>query len=129
MNLPDIRRIGVTAAADGLPLISRAVVHAGIVYLCGVTPDPVGDVREQTRQVLQRIDRLLQACGSDRSRLLTAQVWLSDMSLFEAHNQAWNEWVDAAAAPVRVCVGAPLWREGMLVEIMVTAALPAGQGA
>jgi enamine deaminase RidA (YjgF/YER057c/UK114 family) len=49
-------------------------------------------------------------------------VWLADMSLFEAHNAAWNAWVDRANPPARACVGAPLYRPGMLVEIMVTAA-------
>jgi enamine deaminase RidA (YjgF/YER057c/UK114 family) len=63
------------------------------------------------------------AAGTDKSRLLTAQVWLADMSLFEAHNAVWNEWVDRANPPARVCVRAELWRPQMLVEIMVTAAL------
>ena len=92
------------------------------VYLCGVTPDPVGDIRSQTKQVLERIDRLLAVAGSDKSKLLTAQVWLADMSLFEAHNAAWNAWVDRENPPVRACVRAELWQPGMLVEIMVTAA-------
>jgi enamine deaminase RidA (YjgF/YER057c/UK114 family) len=58
----------------------------------------------------------------DKSKLLTAQVWLSDMGLFEAHNVAWNEWVDRKNPPVRACVQANLWRPNLLVEIMVTAA-------
>lgn len=117
-----ITRHGITEGADGLPVISRVVVRGDTVYLCGVTPDPVGDIRTQTRQVLDRIDRLLQTAGTDRSRLLTAQVWLSDMRLFEAHNAVWNEWVDRQNPPVRACVQADLWRPNMLVEIMVTAA-------
>jgi len=116
-----IARYG-TVSAPGLPLISKAVAYGGIVSLCGVTPDPVGDITAQTRQVLERIDRLLAAAGTDKSKLLTAQVWLSDMSLFAAHNAAWNEWVDADNPPARVCVRAELWQPQMLVEIMVTAA-------
>ena len=116
--------IGIVPGTDGLPIISKAVVRNDTVYLCGVTPDPVGDIRTQTRQVLERIDRLLQTDGTDKSRLLTAQVWLSDMNLFEAHNAFWNEWVDPTHPPVRACVGAALWRPGMLVEIMVTAEKP-----
>ena len=116
-----ISRLGIIRDADGLPIICKVVVHDDIVYLCGVTPDPVGDVKVQTRQVLERIDRLLQAAGTDKSKLLTAQVWLSDMQHFADHNSAWNEWVDPDNPPVRACVGAPLWRSGMLVEIMVTA--------
>jgi enamine deaminase RidA (YjgF/YER057c/UK114 family) len=87
-----------------------------------VTPDPTGDIREQTKQVLDRIDRLLHTAGTDKSKLLTAQVWLSDMRLFEAHNAVWNEWVDSKNPPVRACVQAELWRPNLLVEIMVTAA-------
>jgi enamine deaminase RidA (YjgF/YER057c/UK114 family) len=59
--------------------------------------------------------------GTDKSKLLTAQVWLSDMRLFEAHNAAWNAWVDRENPPVRACVRADLVRPGLLVEIMVTA--------
>jgi len=118
---PAIARYGTVDAA-GLPVISKAVAYGGIVSLCGVTPEPVGDITAQTRQVLERIDRLLAAAGSDKSKLLTAQVWLSDMSLFEAHNAAWNEWVDKQNPPARVCVRAELWRPQLLVEIMVTAA-------
>jgi enamine deaminase RidA (YjgF/YER057c/UK114 family) len=109
-------------AALGLPVISRSVKHGGIVYLCGVTPDPAGSIAEQTRQVLRRIDRLLAAAGTNRSKLLSAQVWLADMSLFAAHNEVWNEWVDHENPPARACVQAGLFREGVLVEIMVTAA-------
>jgi enamine deaminase RidA (YjgF/YER057c/UK114 family) len=117
-----IERHRTTDGSGGLPVISRAVVHGGIVHLCGVTPDPVGDIRTQTAQVLARIDALLREAGTDKSRLLTAQVWLADMALFEAHNAAWNTWVDRANPPARACVRAELWRPGMLVEVMVTAA-------
>ena len=117
-----ITRIGIVPGDGGLPVISKAVVRGDTVYLCGVTPDPVGDVAAQTRQVLERIDLLLAAALTDKSKLLTAQVWLADMSLFEAHNAAWNAWVDRANPPARACVGAPLYRPEMLVDIMVTAA-------
>ena len=116
-----IARYGVVSV-PGLPLISKAVAYGGIVSLCGVTPEPVGDITAQTRQVLERIDQLLAAAGTDKSKLLTAQVWLADMSLFEAHNAAWNAWVDPRNPPVRVCGRAELWQPQMLVEIMVTAA-------
>ncbi|MGZ5131300.1 MAG: RidA family protein [Caldimonas sp.] len=116
-----IERIGIVEPTGGLPCISRVVVRGDIVHVCGVTPDPAGDVKTQTRQVLERIDRLLASAGSDKSRILTAQVWLSDMRLFAAHNEVWNEWVDRKNPPVRACVGAELWRPELLVEIMVTA--------
>src|SRR5215467_10428807 len=81
---------------------------------------PVGNVKVQTRQVLDRIDQLLQMAGTDKSKLLVAQVWLADMSDFDDHNS--NDWVDRQNPPVRACVGAPLWHPGVRVEIMVTAA-------
>lgn len=119
----EIERIGSTAAIAGLPAISLAVVHAGIAHLSGITPDPVGDVRTQTRQVLRRLEKLLASIGADRSRLLSVQVWLSDMALFDAHNEVWNEWVDRDHLPARVCVEARLWQPGMTVEVMATAAV------
>ena len=117
-----ITRYGITNGTNGLPIICRAVVRGDTVYLCGVTPDPAGDIGSQTKQVLDRIDHLLHQAGSDKSKLLTAQVWFSDMRLFEEHNAVWNAWVDRHNPPVRACVHAELWKPGMLVEIMVTAA-------
>jgi enamine deaminase RidA (YjgF/YER057c/UK114 family) len=117
-----ITRYGITDRTNGLPIISRAVVHGDMVYLCGVTPDPAGEITSQTKQVPDRIDHLLHQAGTDKSKLLTAQVWLSDMRLFKAYNAAWNAWVDPKNPPVRACVQTDLWRPGMLVEIMVTAA-------
>ena len=106
---------------DGRPIISRVVEHAGIVYVCGTLPDPVGDIATQTKHVLDRIDEALGLAGTDKSKLLTAQVWLADMRMFEAHNAVWNAWVDPENPPVRACVRADLVRT-CLVEIMVTAA-------
>ncbi|MBO0685338.1 MAG: RidA family protein [Candidatus Dormibacteraeota bacterium] len=104
------------------PIISTTVVRGDTVYLSGVIAPGTGDVRSQTAGVLQKIDGLLAAAGTDKSRLLTAQVWLADMATFVEHNEAWNEWVDPANPPVRVCVEARLNHPGLLVEIMVTAA-------
>lgn len=121
----DIERFELTPAIPGIPLISYATTLGNIVYLAGVTADPgePADVKVQTRQVLARIDALLSTAGTHKSRMLTAQVWLTDMSLFAAHNDAWNEWVDHKNPPVRACLLSPrLWRPGLLVEIMATAA-------
>jgi len=122
----DIERIGKPKPAAGVPIISFAAVHGGIVYLCGLTANPckpLGDVKQQTREVLEQIDALLRAAGTDKSRVLTAQVWLTDMNDFADHNDAWNEWVDKDNPPVRACLQSPgLWRPGLRVEIMVTAA-------
>ena len=109
----------------GQPIISQAVVYRNVAYLAGITPNPiVGDIKTQTAQVLRRVDELLKLAGTDKSRLLSAQVWIADMRLFEDHNAVWNEWVDPANAPARACLTTEFWRLGMLVEIMVVAALP-----
>jgi enamine deaminase RidA (YjgF/YER057c/UK114 family) len=102
------------------PIISRVVEYGDIVYVCGTLPDPVGDIAAQTQQVLERIDEALKLAGTNKSKLLTAQVWLADMRMFEAHNAVWNAWVDPQNPPVRACVRADLVRT-CLVEIMVTA--------
>ncbi len=115
-------RYDILSEAKGRPIISYAVVRGDTVYLSGVTPDPAGDITSQTKQVLDRIDGLLAKARTDKSKLLTAQVWLADMRLFEAHNAVWNAWVDRQNPPVRACVRADLVRPGLLVEIMVTAA-------
>ncbi|NOT09456.1 MAG: RidA family protein [Gemmatimonadales bacterium] len=117
-----IQRVGITDGAGGMPRLSRAVIHGETVYLCGVVPDPSGGVADQTRQVLERIDQLLATTGTNKSRLLTAQIWLSDMKHFAAMNGVWNAWVDPTDPPVRACVQAELYHPEVLVEIMVTAA-------
>jgi enamine deaminase RidA (YjgF/YER057c/UK114 family) len=117
-----ITRHEISDGAAGGPILSRAVVRGDTVYLSGVTPDAKGDIAQQTRQVLERIDALLASAGTDKSKLLTAQVWISDMALFAGLNAVWNAWVDRENPPARACVRADLVR-GCLVEIMVTAAL------
>jgi enamine deaminase RidA (YjgF/YER057c/UK114 family) len=118
-----IERHLITEPIGGIPIISFAVVRNDIVYLSGVTADPVGDVKDQTKQVLDRIDKLLAKAGTSKSNLLSAQVWLTDMSHYVDHNSIWNAWVDRKNPPVRACLLSPqLWQSGLLVEIMVTAA-------
>src|SRR5262245_28622203 len=107
-----IERHLIIEEPDNGPIISRAVAHG----------DPGGDVTAQTKLALERIDQLLRRAGTDKSRALTAQVWLSDIRLFRQHNLAWNEWVDPQNPPVRACVQAELTAPGLLVEIMLTAA-------
>jgi enamine deaminase RidA (YjgF/YER057c/UK114 family) len=119
----DITRHLILDSSNFKPIISSAVVHGNVVYLCGVTADPVGDITVQTRQVLQRIDKLLEQSGTNKSKLLSAQVWLADMRFFRQHNLAWNEWVDPENPPVRACVQAELFAPGLLVEIMATATI------
>ena len=124
----DISRTGILSPDSAkpylsvAPIIATTVIRDDTVYLSGVIADGTGDIRAQTAQVLQRIDQLLRAAGTDKSRLLTAQVWLADMSTFVEHNETWNQWVDPENPPVRVCVQAQLNHPSLLVEIMVTAA-------
>jgi enamine deaminase RidA (YjgF/YER057c/UK114 family) len=114
----------ITDENQGQPIISQSVVHSSTVYLAGITPTRLtSDVKAQTEEVLHRVDELLREAGTDRSKLLSAQVWLADMRLFAEHNAAWNEWVDPSNPPVRACLTTQFWRPGMLVEVMVTAAL------
>jgi enamine deaminase RidA (YjgF/YER057c/UK114 family) len=113
-----IRRLG------GGPRMSQAVIHGTTVYLAGqVADDPVPSVAEQTRQILAKIDRLLIDAGTDKSKLLSANIWLSEIRNFEEMNSVWDSWVASGNAPARATVQAMLARPKNLVEIMVTAAV------
>jgi enamine deaminase RidA (YjgF/YER057c/UK114 family) len=105
------------------PRMSQAVEHGGVVYLAGqVADDKNADVAEQTRQVLAKIDRLLAECGSSKSKLLWAQLWVTDMRNFAAMNEVWDAWVDPANTPARAGLCSDLAAPEYLVEIMVMAA-------
>src|SRR5436189_4236227 len=105
----------------GQPIISQAVIHGNVAYFAGITPNPiVGDIKTQTAEVLRRVDELLNLAGTDKSQLLSAQVWIANMRLFEDHNSVWNEWVDPENPPARACLTTDFWRPGMLVEVMGT---------
>ena len=105
------------------PRMSQAVVHGNLVFLAGqVADDPVPSVGEQTRQILARIDRLLRDAGSDKSKLLSANIWLTDIGRFSEMNAVWDAWVSPGNTPARATVQATLAAPQYLVEIMVTAA-------
>ena len=108
------------------PRMSQAVVYRGVAYLAGIVADDlVPSVTEQTRQILAKIDRLLAAVGSDKTRILKANIWLSDMSRFAEMNAVWDAWVAKGQPPARATVEAQLAKPDYLVEIMIEAA--AGQ--
>ena len=108
------------------PRMSQAVVYRGVAYLAGIVADDlVPSVTEQTRQILAKIDRLLAAVGSDKTRILKANIWLSDMSRFAEMNAVWDAWVAKGQPPARATVAAQLAKPDYLVEIMIEAA--AGQ--
>ena len=102
---------------------SEAAIHDGTVYLAGqVADDATQDIVGQTRQVLAAIDRLLGEAGSDKTRILRAQVFLADIADYAGMNAAWDAWVPAGAAPPRATVEARLARPEWRVEVVVTAA-------
>jgi enamine deaminase RidA (YjgF/YER057c/UK114 family) len=106
--------------------MSQAVVHGGVAYLAGqVAANTKGQsVAEQTKDVLAAIDGLLAQAGTDKSKLLTAQIWLTDMAAFGEMNAVWDAWVSPGNTPARATVQSPaLAAPGYDVEIMVTAAL------
>ena len=79
--------------------MSNAVVHGGLVYLSGVVGTPEGDVTSQTREIVAEIDRLLALAGSDKTRILRAQIWLSDIRTFDEMNAVWDSWLAPAMPP------------------------------
>ncbi|TXL62434.1 RidA family protein [Zeimonas arvi] len=103
--------------------MSEAVIHNGTLYLAGqVAEDPSQDVAAQTRQVLAAIDRLLAEAGSDKTRILQAQIFLADMADFAAMNAVWDAWVPEGHTPARATVEAKLATPAYKVEIKVVAA-------
>ncbi|MAI53202.1 MAG: hypothetical protein CBC55_01720 [Gammaproteobacteria bacterium TMED95] len=105
--------------------MSQAVVHGGLVSTAGqVAHTTRGDtVRAQATEILQTLEELLAKAGTDKSRLLTAQIWLSDIEDFAEFNAVWDVWVAKDAAPTRVCVESKLVVPALKVEVAVTAAV------
>jgi enamine deaminase RidA (YjgF/YER057c/UK114 family) len=116
-SMTDILRIDQNARR------SRAVVHAGTVWLAGhVADDKTADFAEQMRQTLANIDESLERAGTDKSRLLAVQIWLRSMEDYEAMNAIWQEWVAPGQMPARTCCQAWLADPQLRVEVTVTAA-------
>jgi enamine deaminase RidA (YjgF/YER057c/UK114 family) len=109
------------------PRMSQAVVYGGVAHLAGIVADDrVPSVADQTRQILAKIDRILAAVGSDKTKLLKASIWLADISRFNEMNAVWDAWVVKGSAPARATVEARLAAPDYLVEIMVEAAVTRG---
>ncbi len=103
--------------------MSQLVSCAGLVCTAGqVAKDPSQDMAGQTQQILDQIDALLADAGSDKSHLISANIWVSDIRQFQQMNEVWDNWVDSENAPVRACVESRLARPELLVEIQVVAA-------
>lgn len=104
--------------------LSKMVTHNGIAYLAGLTADDTSaDVKGQTTQILAKIDHYLAQAGTSKSNLLTAQIWLPDISTFNEMNAAWEAWIDPKNPPARATVESRLAGAQYTVEIMVTAAI------
>ena len=104
--------------------MSGAVVHGNTAYLSGmIAGDLEADTFGQTQQILARIDEVLQAAGTDRARLLRANIWLTDITEWGQMNKAWTAWVVEGSTPARATVEARLAAPKARVEIMVEAAI------
>jgi len=102
--------------------MSQAVVHNDTVYLAGQVCKGE-DVAAQTTGILSQIDALLAETGSDKTRILSATIWLTSMDHFAAMNAVWDAWVPAGQAPARACVESPrLATPDFVVEIGIVAA-------
>ena len=103
--------------------MSDAVAFNGIVWVAGQVGNPGDAVGDQTRQCLAEVDRILAEAGTDKTRILSAQIWLADMADFPAMNAVWDAWVPQGHTPARATGEAKLATPGYLVEVIVTAAL------
>ena len=115
--MSDIKRI------EAGQRMSQAVIHNGTVYLAGQVAAAGKPVAEQTSKILSQIDSLLKKAGSDKSRILYAQIWLADMADFNDMNAVWDDWVARGHTPARATGEAKLATPDYRVEIIVTAAV------
>ena len=109
---------------DTGPRMSKAVVNGDTVYLAGIVADaPKGkSMAEQTKSILSQIDGFLAQAGTDKSKLLSANIWITDMAKFAEMNAVWDAWVASGHTPARGTVEAKLASPDYKVEIMVIAA-------
>lgn len=108
---------------DSNERLSRIVIHGDTVYVAGVTSSATGGIVEQTRDVLAKIDGYLAQARTNKSRLLSVQIWLKDIERdFAGMNSVWAEWAPPRALPTRATCEAKLAAPELLVEIIVTAA-------
>ncbi|HEU4622738.1 MAG TPA: RidA family protein [Burkholderiaceae bacterium] len=108
------------------PRLSEVAVHNGVAYLAGQVPEDLTQgAAEQTQAVLASIDRLLAELGTDKTKILMAQIFLRDMNDFALMNTAWDAWVVPGHTPPRATVEAGMFNPNCRVEIVITAALSA----
>ena len=108
---------------DTSSILSQAVEHGNTVYLAGIVAKDLNkDVKGQTKEILDDIDRLLAKCGSSKSKVLQAHIWVTDIRNRAPMNEVWTAWVDPKNLPARACVEAKLARPQYKVEIGIIAA-------
>lgn len=108
---------------ESTAIYSKATEANGFVFTAGIVATKLdADVKGQTEEILAEIDRLLKLCGSDKSKITSATIWLSDIRAREAMNVAWSAWTAGKDLPARACIEAKLADPRMLVEIGVVAA-------
>ena len=107
------------------PRYSDAVIHGNVVYLAGkvALKNKGKSVTQQTKEILQEIDKTLKQAGTDKTKLITANIWLAKITTAAEMNAVWDKWVSKGNTPARATVEAKLVDPGFTVEIMVTAAL------
>jgi len=105
------------------PRMSQGVVHNGTVYLAGQVGTPGASVTQQTQDCLANVDRLLAEAGSDKTRILSTQIWLADMADFAEMNAVWDDWVPQGHTPTRAAGESKLAAPAYKVEIIIVAAL------
>jgi enamine deaminase RidA (YjgF/YER057c/UK114 family) len=115
--MSEIKRIGVGAR------MSEAVCYNGIAWLAGQVGTAGESVTQQTQTCLAEVDRILAAAGTNKTRILSTQIWLADMADFAEMNAVWDTWVPQGHTPARATGEAKLAAPGYLVEVIVTAAL------
>jgi enamine deaminase RidA (YjgF/YER057c/UK114 family) len=124
-SAPGARSITRLSTSD--PRMSGAVVHGDMVYLSGQVPagGPAewakAPIEEQVSTTLDKVDSLLEMAGTDKSKVLSAHLWLKSMDDFAAMNKVWNDWVDPDNKPARACVESNMANPAILFEVMVVA--------
>ncbi|MGD9829099.1 MAG: RidA family protein [Hyphomicrobiaceae bacterium] len=104
-------------------IYNKVVDAGGLVFTSGIVADNISeDAKGQTRQILAEIDRLLAKCGTDKSKLVSATIWVTDIRNRDAMNESWIAWTGGQNLPARACVEAKLADPRILVEIAVVAA-------
>ena len=110
------------ARLDTTARMSKAVSAGGMVWLAGIVSEKnAGTIADETQDILDTIDGLLERAGSSRSHIVSALFWLSDLRFYDEMNAAWDRWLPPGCAPARACTQANLARPDCRVEIMVTA--------